>query len=982
MQLRRIVAEFPRNEPQSYAFELADTASFEEEIDEWFGYNEGETMRLSRARVAFGTRWKTTSTKKWNETDWEVRKQWLKNECITVGAEESGMTAKRRKAVARIMHVMLGVWDESAGPGLPNSHVLAHQEKLAQAGEGEDSAASAAQVRSLASRPQVDAMRSGVKLLTECGGLSHLWTGMRRIVDGVRDDDWVEQKEQQSSQGVQHLADEVENAMTVLYVIIEVTRNYPEDFKNTKRELLSAKPNILHWLMANVAMLRWDDHPALSQVKLFNLFWKALLLSFGGSKEYDELKYEVAEELQREGNKKDLITASPLDYHVFRQEITSKYPAYIPPAELIPLEPDHNSILPPLPNQPPKNLAQSGIIPAATATSGASIIHQPVHIATPAPSPPPSPPVGGKGGKKQNYQTNQNFPFMYPPLDHTSNSAGGKGFAGAVTRKWEGSEIPISILEAGELFSKRIKMTRVMRQLWDEREAYLRYERGLDGDDREDLNLDVDDDFELDEALTKRLEKLGREDEEETKLKEIDTGPREVSEEVRKKLEMVDEFFAEALPGLQSIVIVLLKAVLAHVTAILTQPAQNGLANGYQGEVNLRANGLGRGQKPMHPGVQQQDPNQPASQPPNVKDLSTDDCDALRSREIMLKSVSGILFSMLKWFKVSRKSIHFFLATHGANTFPDVLKFEYLTQLLLDSNYIPLVLKLFAHQEVEHLVSTDCNRPNLSFFAYCNRAAARKNTNSSPSTTSPVAPVQPPAAGSESSDDAAPPPIRRNRNSPPAPPTDPQRPVQTFQRTASAVHSPAPTLDESGRPIPQPALPPSTDYSWRNFYSCITFLRVLQKLCRGKPHRNLLLVQYKSSQILKKALKVPDEHLRLYTLKLFKGQVPYCGRKWRQGNMRVITQVYLYVPPELRDEWLSGGDVDGEVEGAVSTEAAGRAITRWGLVRRYREKMVVVDEDEDESGRQDWFRRELDKMEAAGWGEEEGEEGWAAGFAL
>ena len=45
-------------------------------------------------------------------------------------------------------------------------------------------------------------------------------------------------------------------------------------------------------------------------------------------------------------------------------------------------------------------------------------------------------------------------------------------------RKWEGSEIPASILEAGELFAKRTKMTRAMRQLWDEREAFLKFERG------------------------------------------------------------------------------------------------------------------------------------------------------------------------------------------------------------------------------------------------------------------------------------------------------------------------------------------------------------------------------------------------------------------------------------------------------------------------------------------------------------------------
>ena len=41
----------------------------------------------------------------------------------------------------------------------------------------------------------------------------------------------------------------------------------------------------------------------------------------------------------------------------------------------------------------------------------------------------------------------------------------------------------------------------------------------------------------------------------------------------------------------------------------------------------------------------------------------------------------------------------------------DVLKFEYMTQLLLDSNYIPLVLKLFAmHQDIQQVVENKLDR--------------------------------------------------------------------------------------------------------------------------------------------------------------------------------------------------------------------------------------------------------------------------------
>jgi hypothetical protein len=104
-------------------------------------------------------------------------------------------------------------------------------------------------------------------------------------------------------------------------------------------------------------------------------------------------------------------------------------------------------------------------------------------------------------------------------------------------------------------------------------------------------------------------------------------------------------------------VIVLLKAVLANVTALITQPIttqpqqQNGLQPGYQSEVNLRNNGAGQ-RRPVH-AQESQNPPQPAMF--DVRDLPVDELEALRQREITLKAVSGILLVLLKWFKVSCK---------------------------------------------------------------------------------------------------------------------------------------------------------------------------------------------------------------------------------------------------------------------------------------------------------------------------------------
>lgn len=227
---------------------------------------------------------------------------------------------------------------------------------------------------------------------------------------------------------------------------------------------------------------------AKSTCKVLLLYWKTILLLFGDMNDIETSKAALREntDIAVDEHEESFITASPLDYHLFRQEITSKYPAYNPPPPLVPIELENNSILPPLPSHVSRQISHNNlqnVVGASVNGGGGSIFHQPVHIATPAPSPPPSPAgPGGKGGKKQNYQTNQNFPFLYPPLDDSSNTVGGKGKAELqdqlVGKRWEGSDVPASILEAGQLFASRMRMSRSIRQLWDVREKYIKYERG------------------------------------------------------------------------------------------------------------------------------------------------------------------------------------------------------------------------------------------------------------------------------------------------------------------------------------------------------------------------------------------------------------------------------------------------------------------------------------------------------------------------
>jgi hypothetical protein len=896
-----------------YDFEYQDAQSFPVELEEWFSYSEEEDMKLRRCKAAFNEQWRATEDGRqdWLDVPEETRRSYIKTqaEALRVGEEEAVISA-----LQNLTYIGLGVWEETAGR--QEGHSLAD---LFQKSDG----AGAKLEAYASSNLQIQWIVNMVEALRSCGGLKAIYETLQKICEDDFQSASPELPGRTDSQP--RRADESIElwcCLTLMYLFVEVARTTEGQIgQSLKADILALQPNFLNYLTQIVARLRWDETAPIPLTKMLLLAWKTILVAFGGIKDIDHIKNTLREDKdEMDARGKPIITASPLDYHLFRQEINSKYPAYQPPEPLFPLEPENNSILPPLKHRRPSAAMSDTSFASAPIAGNGSIMHQPVHIATPAPSPPPSPGGPGKAGKKQNYQTNQMFPFLYPPLDENSNELGGKGSTelqdALVGRRWEGTDIPTSILEAAELFAKRMRATRSMKQLWETRVDYMKYERGWKGGvDPE--NHDVDD-FELVPEPAK--EETAEQGEPLPQTKE------------QRKLSAVNDFYRDSLPHLQSVVIVLLKAVLQNVTDLVTKGnGQNGLQAGFQFS---EPNGINGSVKPVDNGNGHLENGESTSE----------ELDKLRSQEISAKALSAILLLLLKWFKLNH-----------------ILQYEYMTQLLLDSNYVPLILKLWQTHEIGRACHYPLEREEANFFYFC-QSNSRQGP-PKPHSTSPESAIV--EDDSSDSDDAAPPPIKMSRNEPePDPSTFPMEPE----------YSHPPEIDELG--YPQTPLPstPITSYSWRNVFTAINYLRVLQKITRRKTHRSLLLVSYKSSIHLKKTLKIPVHPLRYYTLKLFKSQVPFCGRKWRQGNMKIITAVWLSVPAELRDDWLSGGgggmggacigDVDGTVEDALPLEQSLRALTHWWNVRNFREVMGVDESlmKEEEVG---FFERELEKLDVA-----------------
>ncbi|KIJ70335.1 hypothetical protein HYDPIDRAFT_105043 [Hydnomerulius pinastri MD-312] len=651
---------------------------------------------------------------------------------------------------------------------------------------------------------------------------------------------------------------EISVYLGMLYHLIEVFKER-DDFAD---ELMSMDPPLPVYLFNVVSGLKDKSAKGYPIKKLLLVLWKTLLACCGGIRELARVK-KLARELASLPSVSDEaipIKCSPFDLETFHQETTVKYPTFTPPA----VPPSRTTEAPqgkPTLSLPTAKLAQAySPIPvrhhyhhddsehqsAMPSGMNQSFQQQSQNIgyrpnqqpATPAPSPPPSPKP-----KKQQYQTDQSRPFLFP---FSRKSKFGRN---------NDRLVPFAIDEADKLYNRHMYVSLSLWQMWRTREECMTAESGLEHMPGSEGDVEppkvTSEDPETAESLPDIALLDAKIAEAEAALAEAPSGTQERKARERKedlmRLKRVELIYSSVLPVLSGWVLVLLKLLLATVSAgtAQQQAPQSSTSSVFP------------------PGVASP-PEQPPAPPPTLDDL-----DVTRHREITSKAVSAILLLTLKWFKASH-----------------VMKFHHLGQLLLDTNCLLLILKMFGLQEVSASVVSKADSPDHNFFRYCQIHHAR------------VAPRM------------------------------------QDEKPRSGAHIVVQTKSLPNGQKHEEEVEMLTEFSWRNFFSTINFAKIMQKLSKSRSHRIWMLVQYKSSAVLKRVLRVPHPMLQLHVLKLIKSQVPFCGRKWRQSNMKVITSIYLNCRPDLRDEWLTGNEVD-DVSDAQAQEQALRHLVKFYNSKRY-----------------------------------------------
>jgi hypothetical protein len=182
-QLRRIVADFPRSsEPVAYDYVYSDTSALEDEIDEWFMYNFWQWVRLNAANRAFHSAW----ARLFPESDPAVG--WDDDDVGGGGGEEQQQQQGKHRRVVFVRRVLEGISgadriERAEAVGAMVYLVLGRWTETVKAAGTLPSAVLEGKARSAATGVQLQAMKEGVWLVAECGGIEIVWEALKGAFD-------------------------------------------------------------------------------------------------------------------------------------------------------------------------------------------------------------------------------------------------------------------------------------------------------------------------------------------------------------------------------------------------------------------------------------------------------------------------------------------------------------------------------------------------------------------------------------------------------------------------------------------------------------------------------------------------------------------------------------------------------------------------------------------------------------------------------
>lgn len=127
-------------------------------------------------------------------------------------------------------------------------------------------------------------------------------------------------------------------------------------------------------------------------------------------------------------------------------------------------------------------------------------------------------------------------------------------------------------------------------------------------------------------------------------------------------------------------------------------------------------------------------------------------------------------------------------------------------------------------------------------------------------------------------------------------------------------------------------------------YILSNILKITNKiLIKNQSQRIFTLNDLKPTELYKMILLNYDcEPFNGPILRTLKKLIPYQGRKWKAANMDLISQIYLSLKLSMKDNWLSGKDLESDFNNSYDQEIALRGLLQFYNVRKYPKQMEMM----------------------------------------
>lgn len=523
------------------------------------------------------------------------------------------------------------------------------------------------------------------------------------------------------------------------------------------------------------------------------------------------------------------LTCSPLQYFTIRENLMDKYPLYplLQTGKRPTIENHYGFFM--AANTFSNSLSNllENPRPNRAHTAQTQLPAQTVHIATPTPTAPSVASEFMSGGEKirKLYQINQGMPFIYPTDGQYA--------------------IPKAVDEAYNIFSSAVKEDLVSQQFWDERQWFMKQERGF----AEQSPTATEDKYRYSPAL-------------------VDKYP-EKAEEINSLLR-IEDFYEKNLADFHSFVLLLVEIIkVSKIDYPLTYA---------EFELNKSTSGE----------AQYDDIS-----PEKLKLYIQKEVEIIAVKEITLKTISGIIESLLSWLKVS----HILKCHHLTSVLYDQQYFEALFDFLnncFDNNNIqnrkletdgPGAMWVYQNR----LLNPQINLPEFNFFNVCLEKQVDNHQYLFINQV-PLGDI----------------PFDKNTN---------ERTVETYNYNACAA------IDN--------------------------MLKIANEiLIDNMSQRVFVLNELKPTDVLKAIVtNYQNDGITSSILNILKKLVPYQGRKWKASNMDVISIIYLKCDLSLKDDWLSGKDLESDFNTAYEQEIALRGLLQFFNMRHYPKQMEELGYD-------------------------------------